>query len=221
MSNDSEVSHAARLRLLVGLAMERLGASRPAFYSEADFQHALAWEIQSLEPDAHVRLETPLLAGGKERLDVFVALSDGRYAIELKYPRARFRGTVQGEPVPFKRENPDAEDETRRAISEDIRRVERLVEEGAADAGCVVVLTNISVLCGANRCPSLRLVTWPTGFTTEPRWEAPWSGGQADDSPTPLCSRAPIHVGGPTTASFREPRDLESSATSFSRRKTK
>jgi hypothetical protein len=65
---------------------------RPVFYSEADFQHALAWDIHLAEPGARLRLEAPLLAGGKERLDVYAQTESGRYAIELKYPRAGFQG---------------------------------------------------------------------------------------------------------------------------------
>ena len=56
----------------------------------AVFQHALAWDIHLLDPDARLRLEAPLLAGGRERLDVFADTEIGRCAIELKYPRAKF-----------------------------------------------------------------------------------------------------------------------------------
>ena len=37
--------------------METLKHRRPIFHSEADFQFALAWEIQSAYPRAQVRLE--------------------------------------------------------------------------------------------------------------------------------------------------------------------
>jgi hypothetical protein len=80
--------------------MERLRRDRPVFYSEADFQHALAWDIHLAEPNARLRLEGPLLAGGRERLDVFAHTESGRYAIELKYPRAGFEVAIDGEPVP-------------------------------------------------------------------------------------------------------------------------
>lgn len=38
--------------LLLSLAVEK-----PIFHSEADFQHALAWRIHTVMPDAKVRLE--------------------------------------------------------------------------------------------------------------------------------------------------------------------
>jgi len=35
-----------------------LAERRPVVHSEADFQHALAWEAHRLDPDLRVRLET-------------------------------------------------------------------------------------------------------------------------------------------------------------------
>ena len=35
-----------------------LSAKRPVFHSEADFQHAFAWEVHLLDPRIEVRLET-------------------------------------------------------------------------------------------------------------------------------------------------------------------
>lgn len=45
--------------------MSQLAGTRPIFHSEADFQHALAWEIQNQHPQAAVRLEyrPPFLTG--------------------------------------------------------------------------------------------------------------------------------------------------------------
>lgn len=39
--------------------LKELAKKRPVFHSEADFQHALAWEIQITYPDANIRLEKP------------------------------------------------------------------------------------------------------------------------------------------------------------------
>jgi hypothetical protein len=33
---------------MLGEAMDALASKRPIFHSEADFQHALAWELKSL-----------------------------------------------------------------------------------------------------------------------------------------------------------------------------
>jgi hypothetical protein len=53
-------------------AMRDLSTQRPIFHSEADFQHALAWYFHQQFPDAHIRLEYPLLANGKRiHLDLY------------------------------------------------------------------------------------------------------------------------------------------------------
>ncbi len=39
--------------------MADLAAHRPIFHSEADFQHALAWQIHEAMPDCEIRLEWP------------------------------------------------------------------------------------------------------------------------------------------------------------------
>lgn len=118
--------------------MERLASRRPIFHSEADFQHALAWQIQLEHPTAAVRLETRPERG--LRLDVLVRLGDERIAIELKYLVARFVGTVEGEP--FDLPNQGAHDISRHDVVKDVARVERFVADGVADSGWVVALSN-------------------------------------------------------------------------------
>jgi hypothetical protein len=129
-------------RATVQEALDALRHSRPVFYSEADLQHALAWEFHGHNPRAKIRLEVPLLVGGKEYLDLFVAHEELRLAIELKFPRAPFRTEHEGEPIPYVRNSPDAVDDTRYAVVGDLKRLERLVDEGAADVGCLLLLTN-------------------------------------------------------------------------------
>jgi predicted ATPase len=36
-------------------ALARLAEKRPIFFSEADFQHALGWQLHLLDPDANIR----------------------------------------------------------------------------------------------------------------------------------------------------------------------
>ena len=45
--------------------MNELSKLRPIFHSEADFQHALAWEVHRCFPEAAIRLELPFKAGGR------------------------------------------------------------------------------------------------------------------------------------------------------------
>lgn len=67
-------------------ALASLSRTRPIFHSEADFQHALAWELHRALPDVSVRLEVPL-AAPKGVLDLLLIQSTRRVGIELKYGR--------------------------------------------------------------------------------------------------------------------------------------
>ncbi len=44
--------------------LDKLRLHRPVFHSEKDFQHSLAWLIHQQDPDAQIRLETPLTVQG-------------------------------------------------------------------------------------------------------------------------------------------------------------
>jgi hypothetical protein len=48
------------LDLSVSAVLTALAKQRPIFHSEADFQHAIAWEIHKHLPRASVRLERPI-----------------------------------------------------------------------------------------------------------------------------------------------------------------
>lgn len=120
--------------------LERLADTRPIFHSEADFQHALAWQIQLDNPAASVRLETRPQRG--IHLDLLVRLSGERIAIELKYLLARFEGVVGGEL--FDLPNQGAHDISRYDVVKDVVRVERLLAAGLVDSGWVIALSNDS-----------------------------------------------------------------------------
>ena len=80
--------------------MKGLAAQRPIFHSEADFQFALAWEIQERNPTLQVRLERPFEgeSDSRRRLDIFVkSKSDYALAIELKYLTKKFEDEIEGE----------------------------------------------------------------------------------------------------------------------------
>ena len=63
--------------------LSHLADWRPAFHSEADFQHALAWQIKR-ELDSEVRLEVPY-GGSSDNKYLDIWLPDEGVAIELKY----------------------------------------------------------------------------------------------------------------------------------------
>jgi hypothetical protein len=129
-------------QLVVG-AMEALAGDRPLFHSEADFQLALAWQIQRRHPHARLRLEQRVLRDPVIALDVVVRLERRTYALELKYLKTQLRTTVDGERYELATGAPDIE---RYDLLKDVVRVERVVDHGVADAGCALVLTNAAGL---------------------------------------------------------------------------
>ena len=63
-----------------------LSKSRPIFHSEADFQHAFAWQIHERLPDCQVRLEYNPLPAQKKRMYLDIWVQSLKVAIKLKYP---------------------------------------------------------------------------------------------------------------------------------------
>ncbi len=120
--------------------MSRLGRKRPVFHSEADFQHAFAWEAQQVDPDARVRLEThpePAV-----RLDLLLARPDldAYTVVELKYLTARWSGVVDGEH--FTLRNQGAQDVRAYDVVKDIGRIERFIAGKPGWTGIFVAISN-------------------------------------------------------------------------------
>ena len=63
--------------------LSRLRSRRKVLHSEADFQFALAWELQLQYPDAVIRLEYPPPHDPTKYVDILVRLGDDVYPIEL------------------------------------------------------------------------------------------------------------------------------------------
>jgi hypothetical protein len=118
--------------------MSVLAEERPIFHSEADFQLSFGWQIQRHHPDADVRAETR--PRRNIHLDLLVRLNGERTAIELKYLPQRFTGTVNGEL--FEIPSQAAQLIHRYNVLKDVSRVERLVLDGVADRGLVVLLAS-------------------------------------------------------------------------------
>ena len=117
--------------------MAAVANTRPVFHSEADFQHAFAWQIHKAFPDADVRLETRPLPG--VRLDVLVRRGGTRIAIELKYLLRKLAATWNAEQ--FELPMQSAHDVRRYDFIKDIARLEALVPR-LANVGFAVALTN-------------------------------------------------------------------------------
>ncbi len=121
--------------------ISELQKKRPVFHSEADFQHALAWEIQCHYPMAAVRLEIhPGRIGLREYVDIWVKYENTVYAIELKYKTSKI-DLVYGDEE-FHLLNQAAQDIGRYDFIKDIVRLERFVGSNPGTIGYALILTN-------------------------------------------------------------------------------
>jgi len=132
--------------ILIQLAKHRL-----VFHSEADFQHAFAWEIHKhLGENASIQLEVPMPRGGehgeKERLHLDIVVQD-TWAIELKYNTIPMKNPVKG----FDLRDHSAHDVGRYDFLKDIERLEGFIGEGRGEvtgtswesrSGYAIMLTN-------------------------------------------------------------------------------
>lgn len=127
---------------LVDLAelMEELARRRPVFHSEADFQLALAWQIQQKHPNLRVRLETRPAPGVHLDLALEEPGTERGTAVELKYLTRRWEGTVNGERYELK--NHGAQDIRAYDVVKDICRVEKFIAGREGADGAVIVLSN-------------------------------------------------------------------------------
>ena len=124
----------------LGSLLQRLAGRRPVFHSEADFQHAFAWEAHSMDPQLRVRLETHPEPG--VRLDLLLSRADldRHTAVELKYLTASWVGDVAGEH--FELKNHGAQDVRAYDAVKDIGRLERFVAGKQNWNGVFIALTN-------------------------------------------------------------------------------
>ena len=82
----NNVSGSINTELNITTIIDKLAKKRPIFHSEADIQHAFAWEIHEQYPLATVRLEVPShREDKKEHIDIWIKYNDKIHAIELKY----------------------------------------------------------------------------------------------------------------------------------------
>ncbi len=120
--------------------LQRLAQRRPVFHSEADFQHAFAWEAHSMDPQLRVRLETHPEPGA--RLDLMLSRTDldRHTAVELKYLTAGWVGDVARQH--FELKNHGAQDVRAYDVVKDIGRLERFVDRKRHWNGAFVAITN-------------------------------------------------------------------------------
>ena len=126
--------------------MQELSQSRPIFHSEADFQHALAWQIGKRLGDHSVRLEYPFKTDGSGNRELDIWLPTEKIAIELKYFTKYLRTCHNSEPFELKEQA--ASDLARRLFLNDVLRLEWIIDKGQdqANAGYAIFLTNDPLL---------------------------------------------------------------------------
>jgi hypothetical protein len=121
--------------------METLKHRRPIFHSEADFQFALAWELQSAYPQAQVRLEVCPCGQPAMHVDILMWMDGRCYPIELKYKTLDLEYRDRGEDYWLKTHN--AQDLGRYDCLKDLERMETLGQTMPAfGQGFTVVLSN-------------------------------------------------------------------------------
>jgi hypothetical protein len=118
-----------------------LAVRRPVFHSEADFQHALAWELHQRDATADVRLEKQVADSGQRvHLDLLVRGVDYEVAIELKYKTRAAQIVAHAET--FALRNQSAQDIGRHDFIKDVHRLEQYVEVHPTAIGYAILLTN-------------------------------------------------------------------------------
>ncbi len=120
-----------------------LAKKRPIFHSEADFQHAFAWELHQALPNASVRLELPVQCQGRAmHIDLWITNANVTLAIELKYKTRELSADIGGEQ--FRLKSQSAQDIGRYDFIKDIHRLEQLACERSNFVGWAILLTNDS-----------------------------------------------------------------------------
>ena len=121
--------------------MTSLAGRRKLFHSEADFQHALAWQIHEAMPESRIRLEVNAFSVRARRrfLDIWMPMEG--IAIELKYVTRTLELEEDGEL--FALRNHSAQDQRRYDFLLDIERLEHMRSSvEICKAGYAVLLTN-------------------------------------------------------------------------------
>jgi hypothetical protein len=132
------------LDLSVSAVLTALSEQRPIFHSEADFQHAIAWQMHKRLPRASVRLERPVEVSHLDKrlhVDIWIEQDDHVLAIELKYKTRALQVHVGNERYALRSQS--AQDLGRYDFIKDIGRVEDIVADRAPHAsGYAILLTN-------------------------------------------------------------------------------
>ncbi|MDD5094110.1 MAG: hypothetical protein PHV74_07010 [Dehalococcoidia bacterium] len=167
-----------------------LAEKRPLFHSEADFQHALAWQLRTQGDVTDVRLELPVDQHGNSlHLDILAINGSHRLAIELKYKTRKLTSMVRNET--FSLRDQAAQDIARYDFAKDIWRLEQVLANHSDMVGYAILLTNDSAYWErSNRSTVDEQFRLHEGRTLQGTLE--WESGASDgtkskrESPIPL-----------------------------------
>lgn len=119
--------------------LKSLTERRPIFHSEADFQHAFAWEIHLKYPEAEIRIEKPIEINGETfHLDIWTKIEGYTFAFELKYKKRKIKVVHNNELYNLKEDS--ARDCGRYDFLLDVERLEKISTK--FNKGYAVLLTN-------------------------------------------------------------------------------
>ena len=122
--------------LSVPAVLAELANQRPLFHSEADFQHAIAWEIHKRLPRASVRLERPVEVSHRNNriyVDIWIEQDGHVLAIELKYKTRALQSHIGSEQYALRSQT--AQDLGRYDLIKDVGRAENFVADRVPRAG--------------------------------------------------------------------------------------
>ena len=74
--------------------MAKLSEKRRVFHSEADFQHAFAWQIREATPEYEIRLEFNPVPEERRKIYLDIWIPVEKVAIELKFVTRHLDTTV-------------------------------------------------------------------------------------------------------------------------------
>jgi hypothetical protein len=121
--------------------LEQLATSRPAFHSEADFQHAFAWRIREAHPAWGVRLERCLRTGDESmHVDLTASYEEQTVALELKYKTVEGTFALADEEFCLKKHG--ALPQGRYDFWKDVSRLERLVRSKPRITGYALIVSS-------------------------------------------------------------------------------
>lgn len=122
--------------------LRELSQKRPIFHSEADFQHALAWEIHQEFNQIGIRLERRFKVNDLRKIyvDILLMIDNAAIAIETKYTTKKLEIKLNDEEFLLK--DHSALDLRRYDFLLDIYRIEKLKSGGKIVKGYAVFLTN-------------------------------------------------------------------------------